>query len=136
MVGYRQVVYSRNMTTKEYARKFKSPPLDPNNPDDRRHGTLNGYSNHHCKCKRCLAFGRAYHREASLLRRQRGLEPDSPIHGTDGGYVNYGDRCDRCKKAHADAHAEYRVRSRGRRRQREVAATLAASPWLFTDQEA
>lgn len=137
MVGYRQVVYSRNMTTKEYTRQYTPLAiLDPGNPDDVRHGTLNGYSNHHCKCQPCLDYGRAYHREASLRRRQRGLEPDSPAHGTDGGYVNYGCRCDRCKQAHSSDHAAYRARDKERRREREAAAVVAAFPELFTDGEA
>lgn len=90
----------------------KGDPLDPNNPDDERHGTLNGYTNYHCICAPCRKLGRAYFKKKARERRQRGLPAGSKLHGTEGGYSNYGCKCELCSKARADYAAGWRARKK------------------------
>lgn len=75
-------------------------------PDDPRHGTVNGYKNHYCRCDKCRTAATMCHRE---WRHRRHLALGDPRHGTQNGYVNYNCRCPACK----EAQAEYmRVRRR------------------------
>lgn len=62
-----------------------------NNPDDPRHGTVNGYSNHKCRCDRCRANWTRWHRE----------------------YMHRGDNLER--------HAHRQMERLGRTRKREYA---------------
>ena len=84
-------------------------PLDPNDPTDPRHGTLNGYTNHKCRCVPCLDFGRNYFKEKARERREKGLPAGSRLHGTEGGYSNYKCRCEPCMKARSDYAAIWRA---------------------------
>lgn len=106
----------------------KGDPLDPNNPDDERHGTLNGYTNYHCTCIPCRTFGRAYFKKKARERRQKGLPTGSPLHGTEGGYSNYKCRCVPCLKARAEYSAEWRARKKraAQERVQEVVRKLEA----------
>lgn len=70
------------------------------NPDDPRHGTINAYSYHGCRCDRCKAAQKESV-AAARDRRQNGEIPEH-VHGTENGYSNYRCRCDRCKDAHAE----------------------------------
>jgi hypothetical protein len=72
-----------------------------NDPEDPRHGTLNGYANGKCRCPKCLKEGRAYHRGAANYNRHVRDTPER-VHGTYNGYANYRCRCDACITA-ADA---------------------------------
>ncbi len=90
----------------------KGDPLDPNNPDDERHGTLNGYTNYHCKCVPCRTFGRAYSKKMARKRRQKGLPAGSKLHGTEGGYSNYKCRCVPCLEARAAYSAAWRAKKK------------------------
>lgn len=69
---------------------------------DKRHGTANGYNNHHCRCDACR---QAWAEMVSERRRELDgtLSPDDPRHGTNNAYQNYGCRCSRCKAAHSVA---------------------------------
>ena len=72
-----------------------------NDPRDPRHGTLNAYSNHGCRCDRCKAANAKYKADMRAARRSAPTPRD--VHGTDAGYREYGCRCKRCKAAHAEA---------------------------------
>lgn len=62
------------------------------------HGTINGYSNHKCRCDDCRAAWRGYTRE--LRRRKVGQPiPDSVGHGKVSTYTNWMCRCEPCTKA-------------------------------------
>lgn len=71
-------------------------------PDDSRHGTVNGYINHKCRCPECREANR---QEVAKARRRRFLTVtgDDPRHGTDNYYANYGCRCTACVAARAEA---------------------------------
>ena len=64
-------------------------------PDDPRHGTINGYNTLRCRCERCKKASSDY----SKMRKARGLPPGDPRHGTYNGYTNSGCRCDECRQA-------------------------------------
>lgn len=74
------------------------PRIDED-PDDIRHGTLNGYVNLRCRCQRCRDRWSAYQGPITRNRRACGLPDDDPRHGTENGYGNYGCRCPRCRLA-------------------------------------
>lgn len=84
-------------------------------PDDKRHGTPNGYNNQHCRCEPCRAANTVYMAERKALRIARGV-PDH-VHGTSGGYGNWDCRCDDCTAAWTK---ETRDRN-GRRRRGDTA---------------
>ena len=95
-------------------------PLDINDRTDERHGTLNGYTNYHCKCEDCRAVGRKHFREAAQRRRRDGLPAGHPLHGTEGGYSNYACRSDPCAEARKAYSAEWRQRRREERLRAKV----------------
>ncbi len=79
-----------------------------------RHGTIDGYNRHRCRCDEC----KAAHRERCITNRQRRLDQRievdgkfySPIverHGTTNGYRNYGCRCAGCTAAHGRGCRDY-----------------------------
>lgn len=71
-------------------------------PDDPRHGTAGGYTNHGCRCEACkAAFAQAIF-VSQQRRLKRGLPDGDKRHGTPNGYSNYGCRCDACKQARKD----------------------------------
>lgn len=70
-------------------------------PEDPRHGTVNGYVNLGCRCDECYAANAAYQVPRARQRRRLGLPEGDPRHGTDNGYTNYGDRCPECVAARA-----------------------------------
>lgn len=70
-------------------------------PNDIRHGTVNGYSNHRCRCIRCQKAGMARALEQRMDRLARGLAEGDPRHGTNNGYTNWGCRCKPCCEGRA-----------------------------------
>jgi hypothetical protein len=81
-----------------------------NDPDDPRHGTINAYKNHGCRCDKCKQAIADYQREY-YQKKTKGIstrkydltpvdpdDPDDPRHGTVNGYRK-GCRCDECKQA-------------------------------------
>ncbi|HJT92941.1 MAG TPA: hypothetical protein VJ777_13495 [Mycobacterium sp.] len=80
-------------------------------PSDPRHGTVNSYRNHGCRCQACTAANAA----DQMVRRDQRQSRRVPeaVHGTENGYSNYRCRCQLCR----DAHAEYarQLRARGAR---------------------
>lgn len=69
---------------------------------DGRHGTINGYCNHECRCEECR---RAWTDYCLLRRVQRAsaLAADDPRHGKESTYFNHQCRCDECRAAHTVA---------------------------------
>lgn len=82
-----------------------------------KHGTVNGYNNHHCRCEPCTKAKRDYNNDyrkrknaeakaanrktqaqEARLRRRKGPIPGH-VHGSWNGYSNYGCKCDRCLEA-------------------------------------
>lgn len=61
---------------------------------DPRHGTVNGYAYHQCRCDRCRAASKQY---------RSALEPVITTHGA-GGYGS-GCRCEICSSSKARANA-------------------------------
>lgn len=57
----------RRENDRKRLRKRKPFVYRPLTPDDRRHGTLNGYTNYRCRCEQCKGAARAYH-----LSKKRG----------------------------------------------------------------
>lgn len=89
------------------------PPLAPGDP---RHGTINGYFNHVCRCVDCKAAHAERQRE---LRNKWAadadagiavLKPRDPLHGTLTGYRRYKCRCEKCRAANAAQQKAYRDR--------------------------
>ena len=66
-------------------------------PEDHRHGTVNGYSNLGCGCPPCRAAHSVICRERRIARSS-GPIPDR-VHGTPGGYGNYRCTCVECRRA-------------------------------------
>jgi hypothetical protein len=68
---------------------------------DHRHGTVNGYTNLHCRCEACRKAWAAscYARQ----QRRRLTDPEDPRHGTQNGYGNYKCRCEPCTAAYSAA---------------------------------
>lgn len=83
-------------------------------PDDPRHGTTNGYGNHHCRCERCRAAHAAKHSE--YMRKVRSdqslVQPDAQ-HGTPYRY-DVGCRCAECRTAHNEKSRATKARIRQR----------------------
>lgn len=98
-----------------------------------KHGTLNGYNYHKCRCPDCVMANRVrvkrYYDENPLQRElkkiydmthershqapdraTRALLPDDPRHGTVNAYDNWNCRCVPCKEAVASRN---RVRRGG-----------------------
>lgn len=80
-------------------------------PDDPRHGTPNGYGNHHCRCERCREANRLQH--AEYMRRVRADGRIRGRHGTDLAYDS-GCRCEECRLAHNLKSREYKRARRAR----------------------
>lgn len=55
-----------------YRRHWRAEVRQELEPDDVRHGTLNGYTNYGCKCDRCRAANAAKSRRARQLARAAG----------------------------------------------------------------
>lgn len=107
------------------------------------HGTLNGYTNHRCRCSECLeakrlnqiqyrstrkertnelrrsGYARNSENERSRARERRlsGIDDDDIRHGTNNGYSNYNCRCDQCKKANSVAPSNYKAKNLDKIRQ-------------------
>ncbi len=82
------------------------------------HGTLGGYTNHHCKCDECVAAHRAYCANARA-ERVASTPWDEIPHGTANGYNNYRCRCEPCKGAMAAARTSWpSAKNRDRRKER------------------
>ena len=77
--------------------------------DDPRHGTVNGYSNHRCRCDACrqanTAHSRAYMQRVRAERRILGTHPSSIAY-------NSGCRCDSCREHHNARSRESKARKR------------------------
>lgn len=91
------------------------------NPDDPRHGTVNGYTNLACRCDPCKAANTA---EVEKGRQRRMAKPiPAHVHGTVNGYRNYGCRLDCCTTANTIAsnrrHKERRRRLKEERERNE-----------------
>lgn len=72
-------------------------------PDLAYHGSVNGYTNHGCRCVACTAA----HAEDYDRRRRRDRPPlplGDPRHGTDSAYHYHHCKCEQCLAAHAAAH--------------------------------
>lgn len=84
-------------------------------PDDPRHGTVNGYGNRGCRCDRCRAAHRANHAEyMAKVRKSKSLaQGDDIVHGTPYRY-DVGCRCDECRAAHNAKSRETKARMRQR----------------------
>lgn len=98
-------------------------------PDDPRHGTLNGYNNLECRCRACCSANTQYH--AAYLRRVRNtglLTSESVVHGTAYRY-DVGCRCDECRAAH-----NKKSRDNKARRRRESAAAQQSAPMSMSDR--
>lgn len=71
------------------------------NPLDPRHGSVNAYTNHNCRCDRCKAANARQQKAARERRRQTPYEEiPAQVHGTENGYTNWGCRCGPCTDAH------------------------------------
>lgn len=72
-----------------------------NDPEDKRHGTTNGYNNYDCRCDRC----KRAHADEQQRRKVARRNAPTPrhVHGTVNGYDNYSCRCKRCTEAHTEA---------------------------------
>ena len=69
-------------------------------PDDPRHGTVNGYSNHKCRCELCRGAGT----EAQRARRIRARARTCPDCGGPGGI--YRGRCVGCYEVASGKRAD------------------------------
>lgn len=78
-------------------------------PDDPRHGTVNGYGNHGCRCEACRDAHRVKHHEYIVRKRAEGH-----VLGQHGSTLAYdtGCRCDVCREAHNKKSREYKRRRR------------------------
>lgn len=75
-------------------------------PEDPRHGSVNAYTNHGCRCDRCKGANARLQRR--LRVRRADLEPPESVHGTEGGYSNWRCRCLECGAAHNAAARDRR----------------------------
>jgi hypothetical protein len=112
---------SRDAWKRNAQKAHRTLPLD-----DSRHGTLNGYTNHGCRCDRCRQANtdacRAYkHRTgrnqpyAEWLATVEGCHAP---HGTETRYVGGGCRCPECKQASAAARRHRRAQLSPEERER------------------
>jgi hypothetical protein len=82
-------------------------------PDDPRHGTVTGYSNHDCRCASCREAWRVW---SAQRRRRRGVPTwaehvaalPKRKHGRRGTYAK-GCRCDECREAERLYMQKYRA---------------------------
>lgn len=81
-----------------------------------KHGTINRYSNHGCRCKRCSKAWGDYYRQRREAYRN-GPIPER-VHGTWTGYSNYKCRCELCRAVPAAAR---------KRKKREAAKAARAN---------
>lgn len=77
---------------------------------DQRHGSVNGYVNHLCRCDECRGAWRAEQRRQNAQRAAKGVPDD--IHGKRTTYANWQCRCAECRAAHAAAKRELYARRR------------------------
>ena len=94
------------------------------NQDDPRHGTVNGYNNHDCRCPGCRA---AQSKDCIDRKSRRSLTPDDPRHGTANGYQNYNCRCPSCSRAAGHKYSRQELRERRAEAERSVALKREAS---------
>lgn len=80
------------------------------NPADERHGTLNAYVNHHCRCQACTEANSAAQVEARLRRASKVIP--AHVHGSANGYINYKCRCPDCTAGYAESVRERRARKK------------------------
>jgi len=89
------------------------------NPEDERHGTVNGYVNLGCRCDRCRGAQRDYCRDYThrtgrrrpreqWLSERRTQAESRDNHGSETRYSR-GCRCEPCRRAAADARARRRL---------------------------
>jgi DNA-directed RNA polymerase subunit N (RpoN/RPB10) len=65
--------------------------------EDKRHGTLSGYTNWDCRCQACT---RANAKAQKRYRERLAAEPTPEhVHGTINGFDNYKCRCESCRNA-------------------------------------
>jgi hypothetical protein len=85
--------------------------------DDPRHGTVNGYGNHFCRCDACRAAHCAYHAKymAKVRQTKELVKCRDVLHGTPYRY-DVGCRCSECRAAHNAKSRETKARIRARRR--------------------
>jgi hypothetical protein len=96
--------------------------------DDPRHGTINGYSNHKCKCRPCRDAGTMQSRQQTgldldapiipIVDQQNVLnmipvenilnDPDDPRHGTLTGHAA-GCRCEKCRNAKSEYDKQFNL---------------------------
>jgi len=91
-------------------------------PDERWHGTFNGYNHHGCRCPACMEANRRRTRERSEQKRleRQGVAPSKPAgriiegapHGTASGYNFHKCRCAECRAYLADKRRGQRERRR------------------------
>lgn len=92
------------------------PASKPLPPDDPRHGTVNGYGNHGCRCEDCREAHRLNHaRYMEKVRKTGQLAGNETRHGTSYRY-DVGCRCDECREAHNEKsrRTKARLREEGR----------------------
>lgn len=80
------------------------------NPDDPRHGTVNGYVNLDCRCQPCRDAHAAYCLKYKRRRQSVALAADDPRHGKYTTYCNWSCRCQPCTDALTDHMRTYRAR--------------------------
>lgn len=79
--------------------------MDVTGSNDHRHGTIDGYNYHRCRCPRCRAAvtadTRRRLRAKAAARRAAKLAtgPPEPRHGTITGYNSDRCRCEQCRAA-------------------------------------
>lgn len=78
------------------------------NPNDPRHGTVNGYNNLRCRCDRCRTAATRHHAEDKKVRQSKPIP--GHVHGTENGYGNWGCRCLHCTSVWSAASMERRRR--------------------------
>ena len=87
-------------------------------PDDPRHGTVNGYGNLRCRCEACREANSNHHREYMLRVVASGeLATPGALHGTSYRY-DVGCRCPECRAAHNAKSRDTKRRLRERRDER------------------
>jgi hypothetical protein len=80
-------------------------------PNDPRHGTLNGYSNLHCRCDACRGAWADYCYDLRQNRLGRLWKADVE-HGNANTYSNWGCRCRPCTEAMNKQRRDWATRRR------------------------